>query len=216
MTKRRADHNTFDIGSQKKENLMVRTVSTMLPLGTPAPSFSLVNVDGRTVSLSDFDGQALLVIFMCNHCPFVKHVSAELAKLTAAYQRRGVAIVGINSNDASQYPQDSPEQMVHESERRGYSFPYLFDETQEVARAYRASCTPDFFLFDASHKLVYRGQLDDSRPESGIPVTGRDLRAALDAVLTGQPILADQRPSVGCNIKWREGNEPDYFASPNP
>jgi peroxiredoxin len=193
---------------------MVKTASTMLPLGKPAPPFALVNVDGKTVSLTDFDGApALLVMFICNHCPFVMHVSAELAQLAAEYQRRGVAVVGINSNDVARYPQDSPEQMVHEVERRGYSFPYLYDETQEVAQAYRASCTPDFFLMDGERRLVYRGQLDDSRPDSEIPVTGNDLRAALDAVLAGQPILADQKPSMGCNIKWKVGNEPNYFSA---
>jgi peroxiredoxin len=191
---------------------MVKTASTMLPLGTKAPQFTLVNVDGREVSTADFKGApALLVIFMCNHCPFVIHVSDELARLAREYQERGVAVVGISANDASQYPQDSPEQMVHEVQNRGYTFPYLYDETQEVARAYHAACTPDFFLFDAQQQLVYRGQLDDSRPDSGIPVTGRDLRAALDAVLAGDPVTADQKPGIGCNIKWKEGAEPDYF-----
>ena len=185
----------------------------MLPLGTQAPDFSLVNVDGSSVSLHDLEGApALLVVFMCNHCPFVIHVADELARLAAEYQRKGVAVVGINSNDPSQYPLDSPEKMVHEAEERGYTFPYLFDETQEVAKAYRAACTPDFFLFDKSQRLVYRGQLDDSRPGSSIPVTGQDLRAALDAVLEGQPVPTPQKPSLGCNIKWKPGNEPDYFS----
>ena len=191
---------------------MVRTNSTMLPLGTPAPDFSLVNVDGQIVSRDSLRGApALLVIFMCNHCPYVIHVAPELARLAAEYQARGVAIVGISSNDVSAYPQDSPEQMVHEVEQRGYTFPYLFDETQEVAKAYHAACTPDFFLFDAEQKLVYRGQLDDSRPQSNIPLTGTDLRAALDAVLSGKPVSDQQKPSLGCNIKWQAGNEPDYF-----
>ena len=191
---------------------MVRTPSTMLPLGTPAPDFSLVSVDGRTVSLSDFrDAPALLVIFMCNHCPFVIHVANELAQLTREYMARGVAVVGISANDVANYPADSPEQMVAEAERRGYAFPYLYDETQEVAHAYCAACTPDFFLFDADQRLVYRGQMDSSRPDSGIPVTGEDLRAALDAVLAGQKPSPNQRPSLGCNIKWKPGNEPDYF-----
>jgi peroxiredoxin len=191
---------------------MARTASTMLPLGTKAPDFSLVNVDGRTVSLADFaDAPALLVIFMCNHCPFVKHLAAAIAQLTPVYSARKVAIVGINSNDAASYPADSPEQMVREAEQRGYQFPYLYDETQEVAKAYRAACTPDFFLFDGDRRLVYRGQFDDSRPDSGIPITGRDLRAALDAVLAGKKPGGDQRPSIGCNIKWKPGNEPDYF-----
>lgn len=191
---------------------MARTNSTMLPLGTKAPDFSLVNIDGQTVSLSDFqDAPALLVIFMCNHCPYVIHVSEELARLTSEYQQKGVAVVGISSNDAAAYPADSPEQMVAEAEKRGYTFPYLYDETQEVAKAYRAACTPDFYLFDREQKLVYRGQMDASRPDSGIPVTGADLRAALDAVLAGQPVPEDQKPSIGCNIKWKPGNEPDYF-----
>ncbi len=191
---------------------MVRTPSTMLPLGTPAPDFSLLNVDGKTVSLSDFDeAPALLVIFMCNHCPFVIHVADHLAQLAQEYLARGVAIVGINSNDVANYPADSPEQMVTEAEQRGYAFPYLYDETQEVAHAYRAACTPDFFLFDANKQLVYRGQMDSSRPDSGIPITGEDLRAALDAVLAGEKPAEDQRVSIGCNIKWKPGNEPEYF-----
>jgi peroxiredoxin len=191
---------------------MVRTASTMLPLGTPAPDFSLVNIDGQVFARDDFrDAPALLVIFMCNHCPYVKHVADALAQLSAEYQQREVAIVGINSNDASNYPQDSPEQMIHEAEARGYTFPYLYDETQDVAKAYRAACTPDFFVFDADRRLAYRGQMDDSRPDSGIPVTGADLRAALDAVLAGDPVPEPQKPSLGCNIKWKPGNEPDYF-----
>ncbi|MEX1224404.1 MAG: thioredoxin family protein [Pirellulales bacterium] len=188
---------------------MARTESTMLPLGTPAPDFSLINVDGRTVALSNFlDAPALLVIFMCNHCPYVKHVADELARLGLEYQQRGVAVVAISSNDVANYPADSPEQMVREAEDRGYTFPYLYDETQEVAKAYGAACTPDFFLFDKHQKLAYRGQLDDSRPDSGIPVTGGDLRAALDAVLAGQAPSPEQKPSLGCNIKWKPGNEP--------
>jgi peroxiredoxin len=184
----------------------------MLPLGTRAPDFSLVNVDGRTVSLADFKGQpALLVAFICNHCPFVKHIADALAQFTAEYMAKGVAVVGINSNDASNYPADSPEQMVREAEERGYQFPYLYDDTQDVAKDYQAACTPDFFLFDANQKLVYRGQFDDSRPDSGVPVTGKDLRAALDAVLAGKKLSENQRPSIGCNIKWKPGNEPDYF-----
>jgi peroxiredoxin len=191
---------------------MVRTPSTMLPLGTSAPDFRLVNVDGREVSRDDFaDAPALLVIFMCNHCPFVIHVADELARLTREYMERGVAVVGISSNDVSMHPGDSPERMVAEAEERGYVFPYLYDETQEVAHAYHAACTPDFFLFDKDRKLVYRGQLDDSRPQSGIPVTGKDLRAALDAVLAGRAPSEQQRASLGCNIKWKAGNEPDYF-----
>ena len=191
---------------------MVRTASTMLPLGTQAPDFSLTNVDGQTVALGDFAGApALLVVFMCNHCPYVIHVAPELARLAAEYQTRGVAVIGINANDVSSHPADSPEQMVHEMERRGYTFPYLFDETQQVAKQYHAACTPDFFLFDGGQQLVYRGQLDDSRPNSEIPLTGKDMRAALDAVLGGKPLSTNQTPSIGCNIKWQAGNEPDYF-----
>ncbi len=193
---------------------MVKTASTMLPIGTQAPDFCLINVDGQPISLGDLAGApALLVIFMCNHCPFVIHVAPELARLAAEYQRRGVAVVAINANDPATHPQDSPEQMIHEVEQRGYTFFYLFDETQDVAKSYHAACTPDFFLFDADQKLVYRGQLDDSRPGSEIPVTGRDLRAALDALLAGQPVATEQKPSLGCNIKWKAGNEPDYFAN---
>lgn len=191
---------------------MVRTPSTMLPLGTSAPDFRLVNVDGREVALGDFaDSPALVVVFMCNHCPFVIHIADELARFAHEYQARGAAIVGISSNDVATHPADSPERMVAEAEQRGYVFPYLYDDTQEVAKAYRAACTPDFFVFDRQRKLVYRGQFDDSRPESGIPVTGRDLRAAVDAVLAGQPVPEPQRPSLGCNIKWKPGGEPDYF-----
>jgi peroxiredoxin len=195
-----------------EELAMARTPSTMLPLGTQAPDFSLLNVDSRTVSLSDFqDAPALLVMFICNHCPYVKHVADHLAQLGHEYMQRGAAIVAINSNDVAAHPADSPEQMVAEAEERGYAFPYLYDETQEVAKAYHAACTPDFFLFDANQKLVYRGQLDSSRPDSGIPVTGADLRAALDAVLAGKKPAEEQKASLGCNIKWAPGNEPAYF-----
>ncbi len=185
----------------------------MLPLGTAAPDFSLINVDGTIVSLADFtDAPALLVVFMCNHCPYVIHIADTLAKLAQEYQRKGVAVVGINSNDVSSYPQDSPEQMVHEAEQRGYTFPYLFDETQAVAKAYRAACTPDFFVFDKDRKLVYRGQMDDSRPraENAKPVTGADLRAALDAVLSGTEVSSEQTPSLGCNIKWIDDAAPGF------
>lgn len=191
---------------------MVRTASTMLPLGTTAPDFSLPDTAGRTVSLADFqDSPALLVIFMCNHCPYVQHVADGLARLVKEYQQRGVAVVGINSNDTANHPDDSPAKMAEEVRQRGYTFPYLFDETQQVAKAYRAACTPDFFLFDSQRKLVYRGQMDDSRPQSGIPVTGQDLRRGLDAVLGGAPVPEPQKPSLGCNIKWKPGNEPEYF-----
>lgn len=192
---------------------MVKTASTMLALGTPAPEFSLPDVvSGRTVSIADFDGApALLVIFMCNHCPYVKHVASSMAQLVREYQARGVAVVGISANDAEEYPEDSPENMVEEAKQRGYTFPYLYDGAQEVAKAYQAACTPDFYVFDREHRLAYRGQMDGSRPGNGIPVTGQDLRAALDAVLAGRPVTSNQRPSLGCNIKWKPGNEPEYF-----
>ena len=193
---------------------MVRTPSTMLPLGTMAPDFSLPNVDGRTVSLADAVGpKGTVVMFICNHCPFVKHVADQLAALGRDVMPLGIGVVAISSNDVSTHPADSPEQMVHEAEDRGYPFPYLYDEAQEVAKAYHAACTPDFFLFDAARKLVYRGQLDASRPGNELPVTGADLRAAIDAVLAGRPVAAEQRPSLGCNIKWKPGNEPAYFSS---
>lgn len=184
---------------------MALTPSTMVELGTTAPDFSLPDTTGKTVSLSDFEGaRALLVMFICNHCPYVKHIRSELAKLGTDYQPQGVAVVAINSNDVESYPADSPEKMVVEAREAGYTFPYLFDETQAVAKAYQAACTPDLYLFDAGRRLVYRGQLDGSRPGNGIPVTGEDLRAALDAVLAGKPVSDEQRPSVGCNIKWRQ------------
>ncbi len=191
---------------------MVKTASTMLPLGTSAPNFSLPNVDGTTVSLDNFaDAKGLLVIFMCNHCPFVIHLREALASFATEYQEKGLVIVGISANDVSTHPDDSPEKMVEEAKSAGYPFPYLYDESQEVAKAYHAACTPDFFLFDQNQALVYRGQFDDSRPESGIPVTGADLRAACDAVLAGESVPEDQKPSIGCNIKWKEGSAPEYF-----
>jgi len=191
---------------------MARTASTMLPLGTTAPSFSLPDSGGKTVSLADFAGQpALLVIFMCNHCPFVKHIADGLATLAKEYQAKGAAVVAISSNDVKNHPDDAPAKMAEEAKARGYTFPYLYDETQKVAQAYRAACTPDFYVFDAQQRLTYRGQMDASRPDSGLPVTGADLRAALDAVLAGKSPTADQKPSIGCNIKWIAGNEPDYF-----
>jgi peroxiredoxin len=192
---------------------MALTPSTMLPLGTTAPDFTLTNVDGREVSLADFRGaKGLLVMFICNHCPYVKHLADDLAGFAIEYLAKGLAVVAISSNDVANYPADSPEQMVAEAEARGYQFPYLYDETQEVAKAYAAACTPDFYLFDAEQKLVYRGQFDSSRPDSGIPITGQDLRAAADAVLSGAPVPEGQKPSIGCNIKWKSGNEPAYFA----
>ena len=192
---------------------MVRTPSTMLPLGTPAPAFSLVDaVSGRTVSLTDFrEAPALLVMFICNHCPFVKHVAAELARLGDDYLPKGVAIVAINSNDVAAHPDDAPDKMKAEAQARGYKFPYLFDETQAVAHAYNAACTPDFFLFDKQQKLAYRGQLDGSRPGNDVAVAGRDLRTALNQLLAGEFVPAEQRASLGCNIKWKPGNEPEYF-----
>ena len=191
---------------------MVATNSTMLPLGTTAPDFQLPDTNGKTVSLADFkNAPALVVVFMCNHCPFVKHIRGGLAQLARDYAPRGVAMVGINSNDVANYPEDSPAKMAAEAKSAGYIFPYLYDQTQSVAKAYRAACTPDLFLFDKNQRLAYRGQLDDSRPGNGMPVTGKDLRDALDAVLAGKSAPANQKPSIGCNIKWKRGNEPDYF-----
>ena len=192
---------------------MAQTASTMLPLGTPAPTFDLPEpATGRTVTLTDFqNAPALLVIFMCNHCPFVKHLRQGLAQFTREYQDRGLAIVAVSANDVANYPEDSPARMVEEARVFGYPFPYLYDETQVVAKAYRAACTPDFFLFDAGRKLVYRGQFDGSRPGNNLPVTGADLRAAADAALAGQPVSSNQKPSIGCNIKWKAGNGPEYY-----
>jgi len=193
---------------------MAATSSTMLELGTRAPDFSLPDTDGRMVSLADYrDASGLLVMFICNHCPYVQHVRHELARLGKDYLRGGVAIVAINSNDVRAYPDDRPERMKEEKELVGYPFPYLFDESQEVAKAYGAACTPDFYVFDRERRLQYRGQLDDSRPGNRIPVTGKDLRAALDAVLAGRPVSSEQQPSIGCNIKWKPGNAPEYFAA---
>jgi peroxiredoxin len=190
---------------------MATTASAMVELGTKAPDFSLPDARGGTVLLSDFDdAKALLVVFMCNHCPFVKHVLNGLLSLAREYQLKGVAVVGISSNDVGAYPEDGPELMAEFAEQMNFPFPYLYDATQEVARSYHAACTPDFFLFDEDRKLVYRGQMDDSRPGKKVPVTGADLRAALDAVLAGRPVPQEQRPSMGCNIKWKLGNEPDY------
>ena len=191
---------------------MVRTPSTMLPLGTLAPDFELPNVDGRMVGLAEAAGpQGTVVMFICNHCPFVKHVADHLAMVARDYASRGIGFVAISSNDVAAHPADSPEQMVREAEDRGYLFPYLYDETQEVAKAYHAACTPDFYLFDAKRKLAYRGQLDSSRPGNDLPVTGSDLRGAIDALLAGRPPRDDQKPSIGCNIKWKAGHEPPYF-----
>jgi peroxiredoxin len=193
---------------------MALTPSTMLALGSAAPDFALPNaVDGRTVTLADYEGEsALLVMFICNHCPYVQHVRKELVQLAADYAPRGLAVVAINSNSDETYPEDGPEHMKALASGEGWSFPFLFDESQAVARDYRAACTPDFFLFDSARRLVYRGQLDDSRPGNLIPVTGKDLRGAVDALLAGDPAPVDQKPSAGCNIKWKPGNEPDYFS----
>jgi len=192
---------------------MVRTPSTMAALGSAAPDFSLPDPkSGRTVSLGDFESApALLVAFLSNHCPFVKHIADELGAFSREYADKGLAMVGICANDVSKHPDDSPERMAAEVDLRGYAFPYLHDESQEVAKAYHAACTPDFFLYDSGRKLVYRGQFDDSRPSLDEPVTGADLRAACDAVLAGEPPLEEQRPSVGCNIKWKAGNNPPWF-----
>ena len=189
---------------------MAATESEMLELGTIAPAFSLPDPDGIMHAIGD-GKRAYLVMFICNHCPFVKHIREELARLGRDYLPQAVSIIAINSNDVTTHPADSPERMKEESATWGYEFPYLFDGSQEVAKAYRAACTPDFFLFDANKSLVYRGQLDDSRPSNGIPVTGADLRAAIDAVLAGTDVVAEQKPSIGCNIKWSPGNAPDYF-----
>jgi peroxiredoxin len=192
---------------------MVETASTMrLPLGAKAPPFDLPDPSGRRFALTGFEGSpALLVAFICQHCPYVKHVRAGFASLAAEYQKRGVAVVAIASNDVQAYPEDGPEGMAREALAARYTFPYLFDETQEVAKAYGAACTPDFFVFDRERQLVYRGQMDGSRPGNGVPVTGADLRAALDAALEGRAAPEVKRPSLGCNIKWKPGNEPEYF-----
>lgn len=183
--------------------------SVMLPLGTRAPSFSLPDPDGAVWSLEDFaEAPALLVIFLCNHCPYVRHVRHEIAALAREYQDRGVAVVGINPNDYDAYPDDSPERMAEDARAVGYTFPYLVDESQEVAKAYDAACTPDFYVFDADRALVYRGRLDEASPGNDVPVTGRDVRAALDAVLAGKAPAGEQYPSMGCSVKWRPGNAP--------
>lgn len=192
---------------------MAAVESTMLELGTKAPDFSLTDtVTGKTVSLKDYKGQrALLVMFICNHCPYVKNIKKGLVEYAKDYLPKGVAIVAISSNDVKNYPEDSPEKMKEDAERYGYPFPYLFDETQEVALKYKAACTPDFFLFNGKMELVYRGQFDDSRPKNDQPVTGKDLRDATDKVLAGDEVPEEQIPSIGCNIKWKKGKEPDYF-----
>lgn len=183
----------------------------MLELGTTAPDFELPDTEGNRVRLSDFAGSpALLVVFMCNHCPYVHLIRRALAGFAREYHPKGLAMVGINSNDAANYPDDRPAKMAQEVVTQGYTFPYLYDESQEVAKTYHAACTPDFFLFDRDRKLVYRGQFDGARPGNGVEVTGEDLRAAVDALLAGKPLPAEQKPSMGCNIKWKPGNEPEY------
>ena len=191
---------------------MALTKSQMLPLGTQAPDFRLPDYKGNCVSLADFrDAPALLVMFLCNHCPYVQHVRPTVAKLTAEYKKKGVAAVAINSNDAQKYPADSAAMMEPEVEAAGYTFPYLVDASQSVAKAYRAACTPEFYVFDKDRKLYYRGRVDASAPGSNVPTTGEDLRRALDLLLAGKPAPKDQIPSMGCNIKWKPGNEPEYF-----
>jgi peroxiredoxin len=191
---------------------MVLTPSTMQELGTIAPDFSLEDTNGKAVSLASFaDKDALLVVFMCNHCPYVKHLADAFSAFAKEYQPKGLAVVAISSNDADNYPDDGPEKMAEEAALRDYSFPYLYDENQEVAKAYGAACTPDFFLYDKNRCLVYRGQFDSSRPKNDEPVSGADMRAAVDALLAGQTPTDQQVPSMGCNIKWKPGNEPDYF-----
>lgn len=198
---------------------MALTPSTMIELGTRAPDFALEDTEGRIVSRADFEGMPLLVMFICNHCPYVKHVAPALKEIAQAYASRGVGVVAIQSNDVEAYPADGPQEMKQEKMIRGYTFPYLYDATQEVAKAYTAACTPDIFLFDRDHKLYYRGQIDDTRPHrisSGnydsqrTPATGADLRRALDALLAGEPAPQPQYPSTGCNIKWKPGNAPAY------
>jgi peroxiredoxin len=193
---------------------MVNVSSTMLPLGTSLPDFSLPSPDGVTHGTEDVaEAPGLLVAFVCNHCPYVRHVAPELGSLAATWMGKGLAILAVNSNDTAAYPDDGPEQMTAFARANDWTFPYLQDETQEVARTFRAACTPDFFLFDQDRRLVYRGRLDASRPKSGAPVTGDELGAAVEAVLTGAPVSGDQVPSIGCNIKWKPGNEPDWFGA---
>ncbi len=192
---------------------MSLTPSTMLELGTRAPDFSLPDVcTGQTVNLRDFSEKgALLVIFMCAHCPFVKLVEEELSAIGREFQEQGLGMVAISTNDAENYPDDAPELLKEQADRLGFTFPYLYDESQEAAKAYRAACTPDLYLFDKDMKLVYRGQLDDARPGNEKPITGKNLRAAINAVLAGEEVTESQLPATGCNIKWKPGNTPDYF-----
>ena len=192
---------------------MAATPSTMLPLGTPAPDFQLSDTDGSTVSLADLDGEhGLVVAFISNHCPFVKHLRLKFASMADEFLPKGISFVAIGSNDVENYPADGPDKMAEEKQIAGYNFPYLYDATQDVAKAYRAACTPDFYLFDGARKLAYRGQFDDSRPGNGRSITGKDLRAAIEAVLAGESVPGEsQKPSLGCNIKWKAGNAPEYY-----
>ena len=191
---------------------MSATLSTMLEIGTKAPDFKLPNTEGSMVSLNDMKFEnGLLVMFICNHCPFVKHLNEALVEFANEYKEKGIECVAISSNDVENYPQDSPELMKKLSDQHQFPYPYLYDESQEVAKAYKAACTPDFFLFDADSKLFYRGQFDDSRPGNGKPITGKDMREATNALIAGESSVEQQKPSMGCNIKWKKGNEPSYF-----
>lgn len=193
---------------------MARTPSTMLELGTEAPDFTLPEpATGKIISRKDFNGKPLLLAFICNHCPYVIHIRDAFVQLAREYQQRGVIVIAINANDANNYPDDSPDKMAESASTYGFTFPYLFDESQEVAKAYQAACTPDIYLFDETHKLFYRGQFDDARPGNNTPVTGNDLRNALDKLLASRYPPADQKASLGCNIKWKPGNEPDYYGT---
>lgn len=191
---------------------MAATLSTMLEIGTKAPDFNLPNIDGNMISLQELRPKAgVLIMFICNHCPYVKHLNEALVKFANDYREQGIKCIAISSNDVENYPQDSPELMKELSEKHQFPFPYLYDESQEVAKAYKAACTPDFFLFDDELKLFYRGQFDDSRPGNNKPVTGRDMRNAADKLIEGESNIESQIPSMGCNIKWKQGNEPEYF-----
>lgn len=191
---------------------MARTPSTMLDIGTKAPAFNLPEPStGKIINLSEFIGQPVMVVFICNHCPYVKHIAVKLGEMGDEYGKEGVTFIAINSNDVANYPDDAPEKMAEFQKEYGVNFHYLYDETQEVAKQYRAACTPDFYLFDSDHLLVYRGQFDDARPRNEEPVTGNDLREALNALLANLPVIEEQKASLGCNIKWKPGNEPEYY-----
>ncbi|HKJ67326.1 MAG TPA: thioredoxin family protein [bacterium] len=190
---------------------MVTIPSQMLKIGTRMPAFELPDYDGKLLSSDEYEDQPVLVIFLCNHCPYVRHIIDKLSERVREYQENGIAVVGISANDIEQYPEDAPDKMKEFADKHDFTFPYLFDKSQEVAQEYQAACTPDFFLFDDAHRLYYRGQFDDSRPKTDVPVTGEDLDSAAESLLAGNPIPQQQKPSVGCNIKWKPGNEPDYF-----